>query len=168
MSNAFDAFDDVVASMDGAMVVVTVAAAGEADGCLVGFHSQCSIEPRRYAVWLSKANRTYELAGRATHLAVHLLAADDHDLAEQFGGVSGDDVDKLAGMAWAPAAGGAPVLGRCPSWFVGRIVSREDHGGDHVLHVIEPEAAAHGGPGAPLRLGATGDIDPGHDASERR
>ena len=43
----------IVAGLDAAMVVVTVAVGDERDGCLVGFHSQSSIDPRRYVVWLS-------------------------------------------------------------------------------------------------------------------
>ena len=40
-----EAFDDLIAAMDGAMVVVTTAAGDDVGGCLVGFHAQCSIEP---------------------------------------------------------------------------------------------------------------------------
>ena len=63
-------FDEVVASANGAMVVVTAAVGEDRAGCLVGFHNQTSIEPRRYTVWLSKANHTYRVAllARATLL----------------------------------------------------------------------------------------------------
>lgn len=112
-------FDAVVASADAAMVVVTAAAGGQRAGCLVGFHSQTSIEPRRYGVWLSKANHTYRVALMADHLAVHFLTDADRDLAELFGGVSGDDVDKFARCGWEPGPHGVPLLHRCPgcwSW----------------------------------------------------
>ncbi|MET0727835.1 MAG: flavin reductase family protein, partial [Acidimicrobiales bacterium] len=131
-----DALDDLVVAMDGAMVVVTVSADGEAGGCLVGFHSQCSIDPPRYAVWLSVANRTCELARRATHLAVHVLGDDDLDLARLFGGMSTDVVDKLAAVDWQPGPGGVPLLARCPSRLVGPITDRHADG-DHVAHIIE-------------------------------
>ena len=91
-----DDFDGLVASLDAPMAIVTVAVGDELSGCLVGFHSQCSIGPRRYAVWLSKANHTYGLALHADHFAVHLLADDDRDLAVLFGTTTGDDVDKFA------------------------------------------------------------------------
>lgn len=163
------AFDELVAAMDGAMVIVTAAAGDERDGCLVGFHSQCSIEPRRYAVWLSVANRTSEIALRARHLAVHLLGRDDHDLAELFGGQTGDEVDKLALCEWAPGPDGVPVLARCPARFVGRVMERVPGLGDHDLVVLElVEATVGGAPDAPLRLSAVADIHPGHDATERR
>ena len=40
---------------------------------MVGFHSQCSVDPGRFAVWLSKANHTYGVALRAEVFAVHFL-----------------------------------------------------------------------------------------------
>lgn len=159
-------FDEVVARLDAAMVVVTVATPHEVDGCLVGFHGQASIDPPRYAVWLSRANRTFRLASEgATHLAVHALTSEDHDVAERFGGRTGDEVDKLADESWAPGPGGVPVLDRLPTRIVGRIVERIDLAdADHVAFVLEPVVAALGPAAAPLRLSGTHDIDPGHSA----
>lgn len=169
-----EAFDGLVARMDPAMIVVTVAAegaGGEVGGCLVGFHSQSSIDPRRYVVWLSVQNRTYRLASElaTTHLAIHLLSASDRDLAERFGGSTGDDadVDKLGGLPWSPGPGGAPLLDALSERFVGRILERvRIAGGDHVAFVLEPilaEARA-GAAEPPLRLGRASEIDPGHPA----
>jgi flavin reductase (DIM6/NTAB) family NADH-FMN oxidoreductase RutF len=166
---AGSAFDALVEAMDGAMVVVTTAADGERNGCLVGFHCQCSIEPRRHAVWLSVANRTAELARHATHLAVHLLTTDDHDLAEHFGGQSGDEVDKLAGLEWTEGPGGVPLLHRLPNRFVGRIEQAVPDIGDHRLYVLDVvDASATDRPGPFLRLSDATHIDPGHEAEERR
>lgn len=162
------AFDELVAAMDGTMVIVTAAAGEERDGCLVGFHSQCSIEPRRYAVWLSVANRTTEIAQCAEHLAVHLLGRDDHDLAELFGGQTGDEVDKLARCEWEPGLGGVPLLVRCPARFVGRVVESVSGTSDHDLFVLDVLEAPTRAPVAPLRLSAVRGIDPGHEATERR
>lgn len=158
------AFDDLVAAMDSAMVVVTVATDEGRDGCLVGFHSQASIDPPHYAVWLSTANRTARLAQRAVHLAVHLLAEDQHALAELFGGATGDEVDKLVHTTWEAGPSGVPLLVACPNRFVGRIVDRLDAGGDHVCMVLRPTESSCGAAGRPLRLGAVTDIEPGHPA----
>lgn len=161
---------ELMAAADSAMVVITAAAGDERAGCLVGFHVQCSIEPFRYAVWLSKANRTHDVAQRATHLGVHLLGEHQHDLAELFGGRTGDEVDKLSLCAWTPGPGGTPMLGDCTHRFVGRILERRpgDADGDHDLLVVDAVAAAGSGPANPLRLSAADDITPGHDAEERR
>ena len=72
---AEERFGALMGALDAPMAVVTTTAGGERGGCLIGFHAQSSIDPARYTVWLSKANHTYRLALRASHLAVHFLAA---------------------------------------------------------------------------------------------
>ena len=161
---ATDPFSEVVETMDTAMVVVTVAVADERDGCLVGFHSQASIDPARYVVWLSIANRTCELAQRADHLAVHVLGEQQHDLADLFGGETGDEVDKLARTTWEPGPGGVPLIVHCPVRFVGRILGIHDIGGDHLGVTLEPQAAQSDASARPLRFSAAHDIDAGHSA----
>lgn len=165
MSSTPDAFDALVAALDAPLVVVTAAAGGERAGCLVGFHSQSSIEPRRAAVWLSKANRTYRVALGASHLAVHALTNADRELAAWFGGETGDEVDKFAAVRWSEGPGGAPLLDACPHRVVLARTALLDEGGDHVLVTGSPVAAASPGPFTPLRLSdVAGDIAPGHPA----
>lgn len=160
-------FGDFVATTNPAMVVVTAAVDDARDGCLVGFHSQCSIEPERYAVWLSVANLTYRLALFAGHLGVHLLGPDDRDVAELFGSTTGDQTDKLARCSWQRGPHGVVLLDRLPNRFVGRRVAALDTGGDHVCFVLEPERAQAGDRFAALRLGELTDLEPGHEADDR-
>ncbi|MEU7057093.1 flavin reductase family protein [Streptomyces sp. NPDC046197] len=158
--------DAFIGLLDPAMYVVTAAAGGERAGCLVGFGSQCSIRPVRFVVWLSKANRTFRVAERADHLAVHLLTRDQHTLAELFGGRTGDDgLDKFAHVRWTERPEGALVLQDAPAWFVGRVVLRTD-AGDHVGFVLDPVAAGRreGAKGPLLRLADALGISPGHPA----
>src|SRR3982074_567379 len=103
-------FSEIMASLDPALVVVTTAGADERSGCLVGFHAQSSIDPHRYCIWLSKANYTYRVALRASHLGVHFLTADDLELAELFGEFTGDTSDKFIGLNVSSGPGGIPVL----------------------------------------------------------
>jgi len=65
------AFECIVDDLEYPMFVVSVAVDDDQDACLVGFTTQCSIDPPRFAVFLSKNNHTYELASRADLLAVH-------------------------------------------------------------------------------------------------
>lgn len=152
---------------DPVMTVVTTVAGDERAGCLVGFHAQCSIEPARYAVWLSKANHTYRVALLGDHLAVHFLASGDRPLAELFGEVSGDEVDKFERCSWSPGAGGVPLLDACPNRVVGRRETLMGDRSDHVCVVIEPVEVARAGPFRPLRFSDVRDLDPGHRSEER-
>jgi flavin reductase (DIM6/NTAB) family NADH-FMN oxidoreductase RutF len=164
---ADDGFDALMASVDAPMVVVTTAVAGEQAGCLVGFHSQSAIDPQRYCVWLSKANHTYRVALRSTYLAIHFLTADDHDLAEQFGTLTGEDVDKFEGIETHPGPDGVPLLERCPHRMVVRRVALLDEGGDHVCVSTECLEATSSAPFEPLRLSAVEHLTPGHESDER-
>ena len=160
-------FDEVVASANEALVVVTAAVGDERAGCLVGFHSQTSIEPRRYTVWLSKANHTYRVALLATHLAVHFLTNADRDLADVFGALSGDDVDKFARCDWELGPDGVPLLRRCPNRLIVARTTLLDDGGDHVAVSGRPIAAHAVGTFTPLRFADVRDLVPGHEADEQ-
>lgn len=162
-----EVFDQIMASLDAPMVVVTATVDDERAGCLIGFHAQGSIHPRRYAIWLSKANHTFRVALLGDHLAVHFLTQDDHDLAALFGENSGDDIDKFAQCEWAPSEEGPPLLLRCPNRLVLRRTGLFDEGGDHLCFVAEPVVATGTGPFTPLRLSDVGDLEPGHPVDER-
>jgi flavin reductase (DIM6/NTAB) family NADH-FMN oxidoreductase RutF len=162
-----DGFGAIASSLDAPLIVVTAAEGREQAGCLVGFHSQSSIEPMRYCVWLSKANYTYRVALRSTHLAIHFLTAADLPLAERFGTLTGDSADKFAGLRAGPGPGGVPVLADCPHWLVGRRTTLVDEGGDHVCMMTAPVAVHTGGPFRPLRLSQAAHLQPGHGARER-
>ena len=169
------AIESFVDRLDHPVYVVTVEAAGERAGCLVGFASQCSIRPFRFMVWLSRANRTFRVARSAERLGVHLLGRDQYALAELFGGETGDSadgagrrLDKFARVAWAPGPGGVPVLDGVPAWFVGRVEGRTD-GGDHVGFLLSPVGGGTRETGdatreRPLRLSDVSAIDAGHPA----
>ena len=162
-----DAFSQIAESLDAPLIVVTAAAGDERAGCLVGFHTQSSIDPERYAVWLSKANHTYRVALRSTHLGVHFLTADDLPLATLFGTRTGDDGDKFADLAVRSGDGGVPLLNDCAHWLLVRRIAILDEGGDHVCVVAEMVTASSTGRFDPLRLAQASHLVPGHSSEER-
>lgn len=163
MGGSDDAFQALVAGLDYPMFAVTAAAAGERDGCLVGFATQSSIDPPRFLVCLSQANRTYRIALGASHLGVHVVPAAAGDLAELLGGRTGDEVDKLARCAWREGPHGVPLLDGCPSRFVGAVLGRTP-AGDHDAFLLDPVWAEHGSSAAPLTFRRARRIEAGHPA----
>lgn len=157
------AFDGLVGQLDYPMFVATTSAAGERAGCLVGFATQCSIDPPRFLVCLSEKNRTYRVAEHADVLAVHLVPSSAERLAELFGGETGDEVDKFAHCEWREGPRGAPILAECDNWFVGAILAR--HGlGDHVGFLLEPVAVHGGTPLDEFTFHRARRMEPGHEA----
>jgi flavin reductase (DIM6/NTAB) family NADH-FMN oxidoreductase RutF len=163
MPSAAETFTELTGRLDYPMLVVTAAAGDELAGCLVGFSTQCSIDPARFLVCLSEKNRTFAVAQRTDALAVHFLAADAGDLAELFGSETGDDLDKFSRCRWSPGPRGLPILDRCDRWFAGQILDRHDLG-DHRGYLLDPFAAHDAGGGDNLAFSQVKRLAPGHEA----
>lgn len=152
------AFDRLTRRIDPAVVVVTVRDGESRSGCVVGFHSQSSIEPLRYCFWISRDNHTYQAVLEADFLTAHLLGPEDRDVAEVFGAYTGDEADKWALLEERHLTLPASAVG-------GRIVARfDDEAADHVGIVIEPDrAAAPGRIGGALRVSDLEGMPAGHE-----
>ena len=177
-----DETDAFVSPLDYPMFIVTVAepgndhgapvrpsadpvpASGRAmSGCLVGFATQCSIEPFRLLVCISKANHTYTLARTAAVLGLHVLDSGQRDLARLFGETTGDEVDKFGLCSWRRGPEGLPILDGCAAWMVAAVRQRIDLG-DHVGFLLEP-VEVHSRPGAAaLPFSKVSDLQAGHGA----
>ena len=164
-SSVSDPISALVSRADPPLYVVTTAVGAERAGCVVGFATQASIDPPRFLVAISVANRTWRVARSATHIAVHLFGRERMDVITLFGSETGDDIDKFADCAWSDGPGGVPVLDGATAWFVGTVLERFDLG-DHVGHLLEPIAGGVGTPAGEgivtLRDGET--LEPGHPA----
>ncbi len=155
--------DRLWAALDHPLLIATTAIGGVCAGCLVGFASQCSIDPQRFLVCVSDWKRTYRLAIRADALAVHAISDEEADLAELFGGETGDDLDKFRRCSWSPGPGGVPILDRAPAWFVGSIAGTGDVG-DHVAFLLAPIAAELRRDFDPLPASSAISLEPGQTA----
>jgi flavin reductase (DIM6/NTAB) family NADH-FMN oxidoreductase RutF len=158
-----ETFHELVGNLEYPMFIVTARAGDEPLGCLIGFATQTSIDPPRFAVGLSHNNRTFRHGKDAPVLGVHCVPEDADDLAELFGGETGDEVDKFARSAWHEGPEGVPILDACANWFVGRVLWRRD-AGDHDLFLLEPIAAARDGGEGEFTFPRAKRIEPGHDA----
>lgn len=162
MSTAQTEFERLMAEVDYSMFIVTTAVEGTQAGCLIGFASQVSIQPPRFLACLSVKNRTYRVALEAGVLVVHFVPEDAAELAELFGGETGDETDKFARCEWRPGPGGVPVLTALNDWFAGRILERLDFG-DHCGFLLEPLEGEAQRSGSPLTFHRAKRIEPGHE-----
>lgn len=156
-----DAFFD---KLDFPMFVLTTAVGAERSGCLVGFVTQCSMDPPRLLVCVSEANHTHGVVQRAGVVAVHLIPRDAEDIVRLFGSTTGDDVDKFGVCAWEPGPGGVPLLAACPSRLSGRVLERFPVGDHLALLVSVDEACAGEEPLFMFSKAKELEVEPGHPA----
>ena len=156
-------FQKLVAHLDYPMFIATVATGSERSGCLVGFATQSSIHPPRFLVCISEKNRTFRVARDTDTMAVHLVPDTAVELAELFGGETGDASDKFERCAWRAGPGGVPLLDDCPNRFVARIAERLDCG-DHTALLLEPLTAEEDERGDGFSFHRARRIEPGHEA----
>jgi flavin reductase (DIM6/NTAB) family NADH-FMN oxidoreductase RutF len=156
--------DPFLDGLDSPMFVVTTAhpETGVRAGCLVGFTTQCSIDPDLFVVCLSQKNHTYRVAMDAQVLVVHGLDRTQRELASLFGTRTGDEIDKFAQCSWRPGPGGAPLLDDCRRWFVGEILHKTPWG-NHTAFLLAPTEVS-GDSAPPLTLSMVEDLDAGHAA----
>ena len=137
-------FNELMGRIDHPMVVVTTAAGHARAGCLVGFHSQCGMEPPLYAIWLSKANHTYRIGALADTFAVHFLGPDDRAA----GRAVRHHLRRRQRQVRAVRLGARPrrraAARRVENRFVGRRTALVDPGSDHVCVVLSPVDASTG------------------------
>jgi flavin reductase (DIM6/NTAB) family NADH-FMN oxidoreductase RutF len=155
-------FPELMAQLDYSMLIVTVAASGERSGCLVGFATQVSIDPPRFLVCLSDKNRTFRVAEDASVLTIHFVPEDQAELAELFGGETGDEVDKFERVEWRPGRDGTPILAALENWFTGRIIDRYEFG-DHRGFLLEPIEGQSGRGEGTFTFHRAKRIEPGHE-----
>ena len=153
----------LVSDLDYPMFIVTATNGRERAGCLVGFATQCSINPPRFLVCLSDKNRTFRVAREAEVVVVHLVPADADPLAQLFGSQTGDEIDKFARCEWSPGPQGTPILAECGNWFAGRILDRMP-AGDHWAFLLEPIEASSDTSEDAFTFHRARRMEPGHEA----
>ena len=121
---------------------VTIVTALDADSRPVGLtansFNSVSIEPPLVLWSLSLQAGTLPAFERGSHYAVHILASDQHALAERF---ARKEIDRFEGVAYRPGKHGVPILDGAAAVFECFNRSRYEEG-DHVIFVGEVERCA--------------------------
>src|SRR5436305_291725 len=127
------------------MLIVTAAAGGDRGGCLVGFAAQCSIDPLRFMVWISKKNHTFGVPARPSVLRPHFHDAASRGLAAVLAATG--DRGRRAALRGGACYGAAAV--------VANLVVKP------VVHRSRPPGAGKGRPGP-----VTSSFPSGHAATD--
>ncbi len=156
-----EAIAPMVDRLDYPLFVVTVASPEERSGCLVGFATSVQHRAAPVPGLRLQGEPHLNLAKTADGLALHLLGADQHDMASVFGEETGDKTDKFDRVSWTDGVTGSPILSECAAWLEGTIIDRVDVG-DHVACVVIPVAGGYGTHPGEFTFSDAADIEPGH------
>jgi flavin reductase (DIM6/NTAB) family NADH-FMN oxidoreductase RutF len=139
--------------------VVGTAHQDRRDAFTAAWLMQVSFDPLLLALSVNPENASRELLHAGGGFTVSVLHEGQQDLARHFGLSSGRDRDKLAGIAWRPGRGGAPVLRDALAWFECDLAGAVP-AGDHELVLGRVQGGGLLSPAAvPLTYAATGDMD---------
>jgi flavin reductase (DIM6/NTAB) family NADH-FMN oxidoreductase RutF len=139
--------------------VVGVAHGGRRDGFTAAWLMQVSFDPLLVALGVNPGNASYPLLRESGRFSVSVLARGQLELARRFGTVSGRDEDKLAGVAWRPGPGGAPIIEDALAHLECEVTA-EHPAGDHRLVVARVAGGAlRRADTAPLSYADTGAMD---------
>ncbi|MFG3599932.1 flavin reductase family protein [Micromonospora chersina] len=106
-----------------------------------------SLDPPLVSFCLGRESSSWPTVERAEHVAVHLLASGQQEVARIFA-TSG--IDRFAAHpGWAAGPFGVPLIGDALAVLLCRVVRRIE-AGDHTLVLAEPLALGAGEDGDPL------------------
>lgn len=129
----------------GVTIITTRTPAGEAAGITVNSFNSVSLDPPLVLWSLALRAANFDAFHHCDRYLVHVLAADQLDLAQRF---AGRGKDKFGATPWEPTDSGLPRLAGCVAWF--ECASRSHHEeGDHLILVGRVESFEVAG-GTPL------------------
>jgi len=119
--------------LTGVTVVTTTDGDGVPRGITANSFTSVSLDPPLVLVCVDRSAASYQAFSESTGFAVHILAADQRELAATFATKS---PDKFAGLDCRTGLGGAPILPRAAAWLDCE-TERRVVVGDHVLVIGE-------------------------------
>lgn len=115
------------------VTILTIHADGADLGMTATAFSSVSVDPPLVLACIARNASMAPALARATHLAVHLLGADQTELSRRF---AATESERFTGLAVARGAGNVPLLLGALARMQCRIVERHP-GGDHEILVAE-------------------------------
>ncbi|QDL55132.1 flavin reductase family protein [Rhodoferax aquaticus] len=130
----------------GVTIVTALSETGTPIGLTANSFNSVSMSPPLVLWSLARSAGSMAAFSAGSHYAINILSADQQDLAKQF---AGKGLDRFAGVAFTPGAGGAPLLEGAVARFECFNRSRYEEG-DHVIFVGEVERCTYAQGASPL------------------
>lgn len=150
-------YRDALGRFGTGVAVVTAAGPDGPCGITVNSFASVSLNPALVLWSVDKASDRFAVFNRAQRCAIHVLCAEQAELAHRFAR-SGTAFD---GLAWAPGEAGVPLLQGCASRFECELYANHD-GGDHRILVNQVlRVCVNGGEPLIFATGRFGRFDAG-------
>jgi 3-hydroxy-9,10-secoandrosta-1,3,5(10)-triene-9,17-dione monooxygenase reductase component len=117
----------------GVTIVTTKSAEGKDAGLTANSFNSASLTPPMVLWSLDKKSSNLEAFNGSEHFAVHIFAADQEQVSNQF---AKSGIDRFAGLNIERGVGDVPLLTGCSARFECRVAYRYE-GGDHIIFVGE-------------------------------
>jgi len=116
--------------------VITTRLGDRVNGMTASWVSQVSLKPLLLMVSIAPPRYSHDLIRESGVFAINVLTREQVYLGKRFGYQSGRRVDKFAGLDYAQAATGSPILPQAQAYFDLKLVDTFP-AGDHTLFVGE-------------------------------
>lgn len=130
----------------GVTIVTARAENGTPIGLTANSFNSVSLSPPLVLWSLARSAGSFAAFSTGSHYAIHILSADQQELAKQFAAKGGD---RFAGVQFVPGAGGAPLIQGAAATFECFNRSRYEEG-DHIIFVGEVERCSQQPGASPL------------------
>ncbi len=137
------------------LYAVSCANEGEVNAFTDNWLSQVSFEPPLVAVSIENNTKSLPMILRSRKFIINVYREGDRELAGQLGKSALKHPEKLAGVAYTPGPGGAPILRDALAW-VACEVRHTVEAGDSTLVVAEVVEVGMQDEGQPLTMKAAG------------
>ncbi|WP_091577320.1 flavin reductase family protein [Micromonospora sediminicola] len=122
------------------VTVITTLAGDRPAGFTATSFTSVSLRPPLVSFCVCRGSSSWPAVRAAAHVAVHLLAGDQAELARTF---AAKGTDRFAGpVRWRPGPYGMPLIDRTLAWMVCRVSERVT-AGDHAIVLAEPVTAEY-------------------------
>lgn len=147
---ALRAFRQSLGQFATGVAIVTAHAKGQSVGVTVNSFSSVSLDPPLVLWSIAKTSQSHPIFAVAQHFVVHVLTADQMELASRF---ARSGPEKFAGLESVAGPGGAPLLDGCAAVFECETGARHE-AGDHTILIGRVQSYRH--QDTPLLLFAKG------------
>lgn len=131
------------------VTIVTAQSDGQKHGMTVSSFTSVALEPPLVLVSLERVTRTHGMVERSGRFGVTILAQDQQEVSDRFGGRITDLDDRFAGLETETLQSGVPFVRGGLAYFDCQVVATHP-AGTHTLFIGEVTAARSKRAGNPL------------------